>query len=166
MLSGETAIGRWAVAAVTTMADVIVAVEESLAHNIPPLRGRATGREDAIAEAAVAIGSATGASALVAFTQTGMTARRLAARRPPIPLIAFTPDRAVQNQLALSWGVMAFIAPPVTATDEMTAAVDEAMRRVGLVEPGEIVVVVAGTPPGKTGSTNSIRVHEVGRFAS
>jgi pyruvate kinase len=79
MLSAETSIGRWPAAAVTTMADVIVATEDNLAGIIPPLRGRVTGREDAIAQAGVAIGSATTASALVAFTQTGATARRLAA---------------------------------------------------------------------------------------
>ena len=162
MLSGETSIGRWPAAAVTTMADVIVATEESLAAHVPPLRGRATGREDAIAQAAVAIPSATTASALVAFTQTGTTARRLAARRPPMSLIAFTQDRAVQHQLALSWGVEAFVAPPVITTDEMISAVDEEMRRLRRVEPGDTVVVVAGTPPGKPGGTNSIRVHEVG----
>jgi pyruvate kinase len=145
------------------MADVIVAVEDSLAADIPPLHRRAIGREDAIAEAAVAIGSATTASALVAFTQTGTTARRLAARRPPMPLIALTPDRAVQNQLALSWGVEAFIAPPVTTTDEMIRVVDDALLGLRRVESGDTVVVVAGTPPGKSGSTNSIRVHEVGQ---
>ena len=144
------------------MADVIVATEGSLAADIPPLRRPATGREDAIAEAAVAIGSATTASALVTFTQTGATARRVAARRPPMPLIAFTPDRAVQHQLALSWGVQAFIAPPVTTTDEMIRAVDDAMRTLPGVELGDTVVVAAGTPPGEPGSTNSIRVHEVG----
>jgi pyruvate kinase len=163
MLSAETSIGSWPVAAVTTMADVIVATEEGLAADIPPLRGRATGREDAIAQAAVAIGSATTASALVAFTQTGTTARRLAARRPPMPLIAFTPDPSVQRQLALSWGVEAFIAPSVMTTDEMIRAVDEAMRRLPGVESGDTVVVVAGTPPGEPGSTNSVRVHEVGQ---
>jgi pyruvate kinase len=163
MLSAETSIGSWPATALTTMADVIVATEDSLAADIPPLRAPATGREDAIAQAGVAIGSATTASALVAFTQTGTTARRLAARRPPMPLIAFTPDRAVQHQLALSWGVEAFIAPTVVTTDEMIRAVDEAMRGLPAVEPGDTVVVVAGTPPGKPGSTNSIRVHEVGK---
>ena len=117
----------------------------------PPTSHRCAGlRPDARTrspQAAVAIGSATTASALVAFTQTGTTARRLAARRPPMPLIAFTPDRAVQHQLALSWGVEAFIAPPVTTTDEMIRAVDEAMRTVAGVELGDTVVVVAGTPP-------------------
>ncbi len=163
MLSAETSIGSWPAAAATTMADVIIATEEGLAADIPPLRGRVTGRENAIAQAAVALGSATAASALVAFTQTGTTARHLAARRPPMPLVAFTPDRAVQRQLALSWGVEAFIAPPVMTTDEMIRAVDEAMRRLPWIRPGDTVVVVAGTPPGKAGSTNIIRVHEVGQ---
>jgi pyruvate kinase len=163
MLSGETSIGNWPAAAVTTMGDVILATEQSLAAEIPPLHGPAIGREDSIAQAAVAIGSATTASALVAFTQTGTTARRLAARRPPMPLIALTPDRAVRNQLAMSWGVEAFVASPVTTTDEMIRAVDEALLAARRVELGDTVVVVAGTPLGKPGSTNIIRVHEVGQ---
>lgn len=161
MLSAETSIGDWPAAAVTTMADVIVATESSLAAEVPPLRRRVTERADAIAQAAVAVASATAASALVAFTQTGTTARRLAARRPPMPLIAFTPDDAVQHQLALSWGVEAFIASPVTTTDEMINTVDDAMRPLRWVNPGDSVVVVAGTPPGTPGSTNSIRVHDI-----
>jgi pyruvate kinase len=164
MLSGETSIGNWPAAAVTTMGDVILATEQSLSAEIPPLHGPAIGREHSIVQAAVAIGSASTASALVAFTQTGTTARRLAARRPPIPLIALTPDCAVRNQLALSWGVEAFVASPVTTADEVIRAVDEAMLSSRRVELGDTVVVVAGTPLGEPGSTDSIRVHEVGRI--
>jgi pyruvate kinase len=80
-----------------------------------------------------------------------------------MPLIAFTPDDAVQHQLALSWGVEAFIASSVATTDEMITAVDDAMRTLPWVNPGDTVIVVAGTPPGKPGSTNSIRVHDVGQ---
>ena len=80
-----------------------------------------------------------------------------------MPLIALTPDRAVRNQLALSWGVEAFVASPVTTTDEMIRAVDEALLAARRVELGDTVVVVAGTPLGKPGSTNIIRVHEVGQ---
>ena len=81
--------------------------------------------------------------------------------RPPLPLIVFTPDRAVQHQHAVSWGVESFVAPPVTTTDEMIDAVDDAMRpRPGA--PRRHRVVVAGTPLGEPGSTNTIRVHDVG----
>ena len=161
MLSGETSVGRWPTEAVRMMGQVIVAAEQSLYDDIPPLELRPTGREQAIAKAAVAIGSVTNASAFVAFTQTGTTARRLAAHRASLSLLVLTPHSAVQKQLTLSWGVESFVAPTVATTDEMIDAVNLAIRDLHRVQLGETVVVVAGTPPGKPGSTNTIRVHEV-----
>jgi pyruvate kinase len=161
MLSAETSVGRWPVDAVTTMDLVISATEQSLAGTIPLLERRPTERGDAITRAAATVGSTTSASALVAFTRTGTTARRLAALRHPLPLLVFTPDPAVQRQLALSWGVEAFVAPTVATTDEMITAVDRAIRELGRSHPGETVVVVAGAPPGEPGSTNTIRVHDI-----
>jgi pyruvate kinase len=76
-------------------------------------------------------------------------------------LVALTPHSGVQNQLTLSWGVESFVAPTVATTDEMIDAVNAAIRKCRRVRPGETVVVVAGTPTGKPGSTNTIRVHEV-----
>lgn len=111
MLSGETSVGRWPMEVVTTMGQVIVATEQSLVDDIPRLELRPAGREEAITQAAVAIGSTTSASVLVAFTQTGTTARRLCALRPRLPLLVFTPDPAVQSQLTVSWGVESFVAP-------------------------------------------------------
>jgi pyruvate kinase len=161
MLSGETSVGRWPTEAVQTMGQIIVTTEQSLADDIPPLRLQAKGRAAAITQAAVAIGSNTNASALVAFTQTGTTARRLSALRPRLPLLVLTPHAAVHSQLTLSWGVESFVAPAVATTDEMIDAVDRAMRDLHRAQTGDSVVVVAGTPPGKPGSTNSIRVHDV-----
>ena len=143
------------------MEQVIVATEQSLVDDIPRLKLRPMGREAAITQAAAAIGSTTHASVLVAFTQTGTTARRLCALRPPLPLLVFTPDPAVQSQLTLSWGVESFVAPTVATTDEMINAVILAIRTLDRAQPGDTVVVVAGTPPGKPGNTNTIRVHEV-----
>jgi pyruvate kinase len=143
------------------MVQVIVATERTLADDIPRLEHRLSGREEAITQAAVEIGSATNASALVAFTQTGTTARRLCALRPRLPLLVFTPDPAVQSQLKVSWGVESFVAPTVGTTDEMIDAVNGAIRTLDRAQPGDTVVIVAGTPPGQPGNTNTIRVHEV-----
>jgi pyruvate kinase len=101
--------------------------------------------------------------ALVAFTQTGTTARRLAAHRPALPLLAFTPEPAVRSQLALSWGVETFISPRVATTDEMVAAVDHAMLDLHRGAPGDYVVIVAGAPPGRRHNTNTVRVHPLAR---
>jgi pyruvate kinase len=161
MLSAETSVGRWPAEAVRTMDLVIAATEQSLAGTIPLLERRPTERDDAITRAAAAVGSTTSASALVAFTRTGTTARRLSALRHPLPLLVFTPDPAVQRQLTLSWGVESFVAATVATTDEMINAVNCAIRELGRSHPGETVVVVAGVSAGEPGGTNTIRVHDV-----
>ena len=90
------------------------------------------------------------------------TARQLATHRPATPLLAFTAEPATRSQLALTWGVETFVVPMVNHTDEMVAQVDRAMLDLGRGGRGEPVVVVAGTPPGVAGSTNTIRVHRLG----
>jgi pyruvate kinase len=75
--------------------------------------------------------------------------------------VCTTPDSGVQNQLTLSWGVESIVAPTVATTDERIDAVNGAIRDLHRVQPGDTVVVVGGTPPGKPGNTNTIRVHEV-----
>ena len=106
------------------------------------------------------------ARALVAFTQTGATARRVAGRRSPIPLLAFTPVQAVRSQLSLTWAVETFIVPTVGHTDDMVTQVDRAMLDLGRGQTGDIVVIVAGSPPGQAGTTNMLRVHHLGANAT
>ena len=162
MLSGETSVGKYAIEAVRTMARVIEAVEARTPRAIErrgPLHG---GPQDAIAAAAARLAADVKARALVAFTHSGASARRLASHRPDTPLHAFTTEPAVRSQLALSWGVETFVVPSVGSTDEMVAQVDRSMLELGRGEKGDSVVVVAGTPPGVPGSTNTIRVHRLG----
>jgi pyruvate kinase len=164
MLSAETSIGRHPVEAVTTMARIITAAESLL--DPAPTRARIDPprpQEEAIALGAVMVGRAVGAKALVAFTLSGAGARLLAAQRPALPVLAFTPDPRVRSQLALVWGVETFLEPAPADTDEMTAHVDRAMLELGRAEPGDAVVVVAGTPPGTEASTNTLRVHRLGQ---
>ena len=169
MLSGETSVGAHPVEAVRTMARIIAAAESGGLARLagPPQveRRRALrplSREEAIAAAAARVARDLDARALVAFTQTGGTARRLASHREPIPLLAFTTEPAVRSQLTLTWGVETFVVPAVGHTDEMIAQVDRALLELGRAWPGELVVVVAGTPPGVPGSTNTLRVHRLG----
>jgi pyruvate kinase len=88
--------------------------------------------------------------------------RRLARHHCRIPLYAFTPEPAVRSQLALSWGVETFVSPTVQHTDEMVRAVDELMLANGRGRAGDLIVVVAGSPPSTPGSTNMLRVHRLG----
>ena len=165
MLSGETSVGEHAVEAVATMSRVIEAAEAEGLRGLPPIEIRPQSAQDAIALAAVRVAEDIGARALVAFTESGGTARRVARHRHPIPLLAFTPEPAVRSQLALSWGVETFVVPRVDHTDAMIAQVDRALLELGRAARGERVVVVAGTPPGATGSTNTLRVHRLGTQA-
>jgi pyruvate kinase len=161
MLSGETSVGRYPVESVATMARIISASEEDL-NRVPRVETELPGIGGAIAAAAAEVGRRVGASALVAFTQSGDTARRLAEYRSPIPLLAFTPIPEVRSQLALTWGVETFLVPAVRHTDEMVRQVDSAMLELGRMQPGELVTIVAGSPPSTTGSTNAMRVHRLG----
>jgi pyruvate kinase len=79
-----------------------------------------------------------------------------------LPVLAFTPEPAVRNQLALTWGTETFLVPQVDTTDAMVRLVDQAVLSIGRYEPGDLVVIVAGSPPGTVGSTNLIRVHRLG----
>jgi pyruvate kinase len=164
MLSGETSIGRWPLAAVQTMARIIVSTEAG-GLPAPALGHEPRTRAGAITLAAVGVARAVHARALVAFTQTGDTVRRLARLHCELPLLAFTPDDAVRRQLCLSWGVESFLVEPVRHTDDVFGQVDQAMLGLGRGEPGDVVVVVAGTPTNTPGSTNTVRIHQLGSLS-
>jgi pyruvate kinase len=161
MLSAETSVGEHATEAVATMARIIAAAEQQGLAGVPTIPSPATTPPEAIAIAAADLGQAVHAQALVAFTQTGATARRLATRRSPIPLLAFTPDAAVRSQLALTWGVETFVVPLASHADDMVTQVGQALLDCGRGQAGDVMVIVAGTLPGRTGSTDMIRVHEL-----
>ncbi|MGA5204872.1 pyruvate kinase [Streptomyces variegatus] len=164
MLSGETSVGKHPIETVRTMARIVEAAEEDiLAKGLPPLTERNKPRTQggAVARAAAEIGDFLGARFLVAFTQSGDTARRLSRYRSPIPLLAFTPDQATRSQLSLTWGVETFLGPSVDSTDAMVDQVDELLLRYGRCRPGDTVIITAGSPPGVSGSTNLVRVHHI-----
>ncbi len=161
MLSGETSVGRYAIESVQTMGRIIEAVEtESVI--VPPLTHVPRTKRGVISYAARDIGERLNAKALVAFTQSGDTVRRLARLHTHLPLLAFTPEPAVRQQLSLTWGTETFLVPKVESTDEMVRQVDVAMIEIGRYQAGDLMVVVAGSPPGTIGSTNLIRVHRLG----
>jgi pyruvate kinase len=160
MLSGETSVGRDPARVVRTMARIVSAAE---AHAGPPdARPPRTGDAGALAAAAVALARDAGARALVSFTTSGATAQRLSAHRPAMPLLAFTPDPAVRRRLALAWGVESFVVPQVADTDAMVAQMDAELLARGLGAAGEPFVLLAGTPPGVPGTTNTVRLHRLG----
>jgi pyruvate kinase len=161
MLSAETSVGQHATETVATMARIIVAAEEEGQTGLPaPVRS--TAPPEAIAMAAAAVAGSVDAQALVAFTETGRSARRLASHRSPIPVLAFTPNPAVRSQLALTWGVETFVVPSARHADGMVTQVERAMLDLGRCGPGDLIVIVAGSHAGETGSTDLLRIHRIG----
>ncbi len=161
MLSGETSVGAYPIESVKTMSRIVEAAEASFVK-VPPLNHVPRTKRGVLACAALDIGERLEAKALVAFTQSGDTVRRLARLHSHLPLLAFTPEAPVRNQLALTWGTETFLVDRVETTDAMVRLVDQAMLSIGRYQRGDVVVIVAGSPPGTVGSTNLIRVHRLG----
>jgi pyruvate kinase len=162
MLSGETSVGEWPIETVRTMANIIESTEDHGLARMAAIDWQPRTRGGIIAKAANEVAVRVGAKYLVAFTQSGDSARRLSRYRGHIPVLAFTPVPVVRSQLSLTWGVETFLGESVEHTDEMVRQVDEALLRSGHVEEGDLVVVVAGSPPGIPGSTNALRIHRMG----
>ncbi|MEA5364898.1 pyruvate kinase [Amycolatopsis sp., V23-08] len=161
MLSGETSVGRYAIEVVQTMGRIIEAVETD-SPVVPPLTHVPRTKRGVISYAARDIGERLNAKALVAFTQSGDTVRRLARLHTRLPLLAFTPEDCVRSQLSMTWGTTTQIVPRVESTDQMIQQVDHSMLEMGKYQKGDLVVIVAGSPPGTVGSTNLIHVHRLG----
>ncbi|MCP2338195.1 pyruvate kinase [Actinomadura rupiterrae] len=162
MLSGETSVGQYPIEAVRTMSRIVQTAEEASLHATHTLDRMPETVGGAIARAAAEVGATVDAKALVAFTMSGETARRLSRYRSPIPLLAFTSVPAVRGRLAHVWGVETFIVPFADHTDEMVRQVEQGLLESGRCQKGDRVVIVAGSPPGTPGSTNALRVHRIG----
>jgi pyruvate kinase len=162
MLSGETSVGAFAIEAVQTMARIITHTEQGGMDMIRPMKSTPKTKGGAITKAAAEVGAIVGAKYLVTFTQSGDSARRTARLRSPIPILAFTPEVGTYNRMALDWGVEPELTAMVKHTDEMVKQVDTFLLQSKRCKEGELVVIVAGSPPGIPGSTNAMRVHRVG----
>jgi pyruvate kinase len=166
MLSAETSVGEYPVEAVSTMARIAEATEEHGLDRVAKIAWDPHSKGGIITFAAAQIAERIGARFLVAFTQTGDSARRLSRYRSNVPVIACTPLPEVARQLTTSWGVETRLTPPYRHTDEMVLGVDRLLLESGHVERGDVVVIVAGSPPGIPGSTNAVRVHVIGDAVS
>ena len=162
MLSGETSVGEFAIDAVQTMARIISHTEQGGMDMIRPMKSTPKTKGGAITKAATEVGAIVGAKYLVTFTQSGDSARRTARLRSPIPILAFTPEVGTYNRMALDWGVEPELTSMVKHTDEMVMQADALLLNSKRCTEGELVVIVAGSPPGIPGSTNAMRVHRVG----
>ena len=162
MLSGETSVGDFPIDSVKIMARIIERTEDVALDQIPPLKHSPATKAGAITKAATEVGSTVGAKYLVAFTQSGDSARRMSRLRSPIPMLALTPEIGTYSRLALSWGVESLLTATVNHTDEMVMQVDSILIDSKRVKIGDLVLIVAGSPPGIPGSINAMRVHKIG----
>lgn len=164
MLSAETAVGRYPVEAVSLMGRIIVNVEAELASmprkEAPSASWWRKSVADAICEAGTLAAEGLGAPVVAVFTESGNTARRVAQYRPGARILAFSPLEAIRRRMNLYWGVEPRSAPRLATTDRMVAWVAAALKREGIVHPGDRIVVTAGTPVGQAGSTNFLKIHQ------
>ncbi|MBI4287417.1 MAG: pyruvate kinase [Chloroflexi bacterium] len=164
MLSGETSIGKNPVEAAAMMALVARETEKALPYenylwearrNLEPTT------EDAISYNACSTAEQVKASVIIAFTNSGSTALRVAKYRPRMPILALTTSPAVQRRLAISWGISAHLFPDMKHIDDLFKKGARFARDVGLAGRGDKAVITAGVPFGKTGSTNLLKVETV-----
>ena len=166
MLSGETAVGEYPIAAVQIMHNIAVRTEQSLqegsSHALCHEPGSLSVTES-VAEAVCRIAYEIGAKAILCNTSSGGTAQLVSKYRPSTPIIALTPDETVYRQLALSWGVVPLLIPPVHNAEEMFMNVVNRVVDMCLAKDCEQVVITSGVPIGKSGTTSLIKVHSIGQ---
>lgn len=162
MLSGETSVGQYPVITVETMARIIESTEEQGIEMIPGLGTQPFTQGGIITLAAVEVGDFLGVKFYCVFTESGDSVRRLSRLRPRIPMLGFTPNEEIRRLMNLYWGVEGIIVEPRKHTDELFLQVDEYLLGAGRAQRGDKVIIVAGNPPGVSGSTNDLRVHRIG----
>jgi len=164
MLSAETSIGKHPVGAVRMMAKIAQETETRLPYEqLLDSRDRWIEREtdELISYSACHTAQSLGAVAIVAFTQSGSTARRVSKYRPQVPVLAITPSSTVSGKLLLHWGVYPFQIYAVSSVDELFATASKLAKDVGLAKSGDLIVITGGVPVGVAGATNLLKVEKI-----
>ena len=162
MLSGETAIGRYPVAAVETMAEIALAVEADIEREgraARPWAKRRSGVSEAISYGACEVAERIAAAAIVSATFSGATARAVARNLPNQPIVAISPRQRVVNQLALSWGVLPLLGSERGSFEEVAREAADLTVTHGFARRGQVVVITAGLQTNRAGKTNLIKAH-------
>ena len=164
MLSAETSIGKYPVAAVKMMASIARAAEKKLAYEqilTERLDWLERVTDELISYNACQTAFSLRASAIVAFTQSGSTAERIAKYRPSVPVLALTTSQIVAGKLMLYWGVRPHLIEEPSSVDDMFAMGAKLTRRLGVAKPGDLIIIAAGLPIGEAGSTNMLKVEKI-----
>ena len=169
MLSNETAVGQFPIPAVETMCRIIESAEAGKVpdpNNVAKWAGKQSGRVSrALCEAAAFAAEEMGIKVTAVLTESGLMARRLSALRPDQRIVALTNSRLVQNELALIWGVESLLTPKEDSTEQMLKSGEKTLLEAGVVEPGEMIVIMAGRLSG-LGLSSSVTLFTVGEPAA
>ena len=160
MLSAETSVGKYPVESVRMMRKIARETETNFPTK-PLYDRRPSNFPDVISEAACLAADDLGLKAIVAFSQSGFTAGLISKYRPPVPIIACTPDVEVQRRLALYWGVNARVVPHLVGTDKMIETVEDLLLKERLAKKGDRIAILGGTPLATRGKTNMMKLHVV-----
>jgi pyruvate kinase len=158
MLSAETAVGAYPVHAVQTMDSIARAVEPSMGFRHMLTEEVEPDVRRAIAGAATELAESLGAKVILAATATGRTASQIARLRPRRPMLGLSHHQSAVQQMALEWGVLPLLMPATADVEELWERSIETARNSGVVDPGDLVILVAGTAVNLSGSTNVIKV--------
>ena len=164
MLSGETAGGKYPVESLTAMVGIVTEAEQSIDYWRQFQKQRiipASNINDAITHTCCLTAMDLNAKAILAATSSGRTARMICRFRPACPVAALTMHEKVRRQLAICWGVIPFLTGEVNSTDRIFSLSAEVARKEGLVRNGDTVVITAGVPLGKSGSTNLLKAQVI-----
>jgi pyruvate kinase len=167
MLSGETAAGKYPVESVQTMSRIAVRAESALDYReifTKQAKAQQTTVTEAISQAVANSALDLQAKAIITSTESGYTARMVSKYRPKSPIIAVTPIEPVMRRLALTWGVIPVLGTPAETTDEMFDIAVRGGIDSGNVKLGDTVIITAGVPVGRSGSTNLIKIHTIGEM--
>ena len=160
MLSGETAAGRYPVEAVETMARIARYTEVNYGPRAPErtLSGPGSQVARSLAHVGATVAEELGAKLILVFTTSGATARLVSNRRPAAPIVAITYLEDTFLRLALAWGVVPLRSPFVPNTDEMIVQGEALLKRQGLAQPGDLIIMLGGQSH-TAGATDMLRVH-------
>jgi pyruvate kinase len=169
MLSGETAAGKYPVESVLTMARIAERAESALEHReifLKQASAQQTSVTEAISQAVANSALDLNAKAIITATESGYTARMVSKYRPKAPIIAVTPNESVMRRLNLVFGVFPIKGEVAANTDELFEKSVSSAQNSSLIQHGDIVVITAGVPVGRSGTTNLIKIHQVGEMVA
>ncbi len=164
MLSGETASGQYPNETVRTMSRIVMEAERaknkySRHSDVIPAPGSVV---NAIEKSAAQIAEQVGAVAIACLTHSGTAARTLAKYRPDVPIVAIMDNEAMLRRLSMVWGIRGIVIPKIVATDDLFSMVETVLKNHGWADLEDLVVVTAGVPTLKRGTTNMVQVHRIG----